>query len=169
MGDYLLKGYKMLATSCDECSTILLEDKSGMKYCIACKELDTDTEKDNPVTSAIAARSLVQEGSSITNGKSAIPQFSRLDLYSSPSSGEPPTVTMAITNDHIQSESPITSLGGLTPELQSEAVSTLCSKISWACEQLKVSTSVDHCIGLCNLIKASTDALQSLKVYNLQK
>lgn len=28
--------------------TILLEDKQGMKYCIACRELDTDTDKDDP-------------------------------------------------------------------------------------------------------------------------
>jgi hypothetical protein len=28
--------------------TILLETTSGEKYCIACKELDEDAEKDNP-------------------------------------------------------------------------------------------------------------------------
>ena len=28
--------------------TILLQDKHGVNYCVACKELDTDTDKDDP-------------------------------------------------------------------------------------------------------------------------
>ena len=28
--------------------TILLQDKEGENYCIACRELDTDTSKDDP-------------------------------------------------------------------------------------------------------------------------
>lgn len=49
MGEYLLKGYKMLGVTCDICETILLETKTGEKYCIACRELDEDAGKDNPV------------------------------------------------------------------------------------------------------------------------
>ncbi|XP_062609466.1 protein ZNRD2-like [Saccostrea cucullata] len=41
MGDYLLKGYKMLGNVCEVCDTILLEDKQAQKYCIACRELET--------------------------------------------------------------------------------------------------------------------------------
>merc|ERR1712083_1293484 len=38
MGDYLLKGYTMLATTCDTgCGTIELKDKQGKKYCVACE------------------------------------------------------------------------------------------------------------------------------------
>ena len=40
MGDYLLKGYKMLATSCPICSTIELADRAGAVYCVACMEVD---------------------------------------------------------------------------------------------------------------------------------
>ena len=32
MGDYLLKGYKMLATSCTICFTVELQDRSGHKF-----------------------------------------------------------------------------------------------------------------------------------------
>ena len=47
MGDYLLKGYKMLATSCRACGTIELQDREGKLYCVACMEVryeyDIDT------------------------------------------------------------------------------------------------------------------------------
>lgn len=62
MGDYLLKGYKMLSDICDVCSTILLEDRQRNKYCIACSEVDTmENVKDNPVLSDVAAQRLVEE------------------------------------------------------------------------------------------------------------
>uniref|UniRef100_A0A023G158 Putative sjogren's syndrome/scleroderma autoantigen 1 protein n=1 Tax=Amblyomma parvum TaxID=251391 RepID=A0A023G158_AMBPA len=62
MGDYLLKGYKMLSDVCDICSTILLEDRQRKTYCIACSEVDTmENVKDNPVLSDAAAQRLVQE------------------------------------------------------------------------------------------------------------
>ncbi|BFZ11662.1 hypothetical protein BsWGS_14702 [Bradybaena similaris] len=48
MSGYLLKGYKMLGSACPSCDTILLQDRQGVKYCIACSELDSDTDKDNP-------------------------------------------------------------------------------------------------------------------------
>ncbi|BFZ11663.1 hypothetical protein BsWGS_14701 [Bradybaena similaris] len=49
MSGYLLKGYKMLGSACPSCDTILLQDRQGVKYCIACSELDSDTDKDNPL------------------------------------------------------------------------------------------------------------------------
>ncbi|GFS02841.1 sjoegren syndrome/scleroderma autoantigen 1 [Elysia marginata] len=48
MSSYLLKGYKMLGSQCTICATILLQDRSGVKHCVACEELQCDTEKDNP-------------------------------------------------------------------------------------------------------------------------
>lgn len=79
MGDYLLKGYKMLGECCDACGvsgcvgdgcralnngekvecwnkcvlcfqTILLQDKQQKNYCVSCQELDSDVDKDNPGT-----------------------------------------------------------------------------------------------------------------------
>ncbi|KAL5009295.1 hypothetical protein ScPMuIL_014876 [Solemya velum] len=61
MGDYLLKGYTMLGTTCEECQTILLRNKMGKNYCISCSELDSDTDKDDPVVSQEAALSQVRE------------------------------------------------------------------------------------------------------------
>ncbi|XP_063044123.1 protein ZNRD2 [Engraulis encrasicolus] len=61
MGDYLLKGYKMLGDCCQHCSTILLEDRQKNIYCVACQELDSDLDKDNPALNAQAALSQVRE------------------------------------------------------------------------------------------------------------
>ncbi|EFX83495.1 protein ZNRD2-like [Daphnia pulex] len=57
MGSYLLKGYKMLASECPTCGTIELQDKKNKIYCIACEEIDTDIQKDNPALSEKAASS----------------------------------------------------------------------------------------------------------------
>uniref|UniRef100_A0A2K6GP86 Zinc ribbon domain containing 2 n=1 Tax=Propithecus coquereli TaxID=379532 RepID=A0A2K6GP86_PROCO len=48
MGDYLLRGYRMLGETCADCGTILLQDKQRKIYCVACQELDSDVDKDNP-------------------------------------------------------------------------------------------------------------------------
>ncbi|XP_076049079.1 uncharacterized protein LOC143029855 isoform X1 [Oratosquilla oratoria] len=61
MGQYLLKGYKMLASACPVCDCVLLEDRQKNKYCIGCCEVDADTRKDNPAVSEEAARRTVAE------------------------------------------------------------------------------------------------------------
>jgi len=62
MGDYLLKGYKMLATNCRLCYTIELQDKQGQIYCVACQEIDChETSKDDPVLSEEAAGQVIAE------------------------------------------------------------------------------------------------------------
>lgn len=62
MGDYLLKGYKMLASSCEECGCILLQDKQSNNYCVACSELEAEGSKDDPAVSQVAALSKIREG-----------------------------------------------------------------------------------------------------------
>ncbi|XP_005998149.1 protein ZNRD2 [Latimeria chalumnae] len=61
IGDYLLKGYKMLGDCCEECGTILIQDRQKKNYCVACQELDSDVDKDNPALNAQAALSQVRE------------------------------------------------------------------------------------------------------------
>ncbi|XP_022093118.1 Sjoegren syndrome/scleroderma autoantigen 1 homolog isoform X2 [Acanthaster planci] len=61
MGDYLLKGYRMLGSCCGVCGTILLRDRQQQDYCVCCNELETDLAKDDPAVSAKAARSQVEE------------------------------------------------------------------------------------------------------------
>jgi len=77
MGQYLLKGYKMLGTNCTACGCILMQDKQKIDYCVACMELDTDTDKDNPAVSRTAARSLEEERRNLMEERrSQIPQLS---------------------------------------------------------------------------------------------
>ncbi|KAI8784969.1 Sjoegren syndrome/scleroderma autoantigen 1, partial [Biomphalaria glabrata] len=64
MSTYLLKGYKMLGSVCSECDTIILQDRQGQNYCVACSELDSEEDKDNPVLNPAAASSLAKELSS---------------------------------------------------------------------------------------------------------
>ncbi|XP_061174810.1 protein ZNRD2-like [Saccostrea echinata] len=173
MGDYLLKGYKMLGNVCEVCDTILLEDKQAQKYCIACRELDTDTCKDDPVVSSTAARSLTEERQGMTQTIGLASQSSvrnptvqgqqhilphttdsRLDLYE----------TGAQNLQKLSGGSQ--SVGAHHISACNSAVDSLCDKIKWASEELKHSSGVEYSIQLCNLIKASADALQSLKSLN---
>lgn len=64
MGDYLLKGYKMLASSCDDCGCILLQDKQNQLHCVACNECEVEGSKDDPALSQLAADSKIREGAS---------------------------------------------------------------------------------------------------------
>ncbi|KAI2560971.1 zinc ribbon domain containing 2, partial [Homo sapiens] len=59
MGDYLLRGYRMLGETCADCGTILLQDKQRKIYCVACQELDSDVDKDNPGGAAAVGHVLV--------------------------------------------------------------------------------------------------------------
>ena len=43
MGQYMLKGYRMLDAMCPVCSAVLLQtpiSEGGMKYCVGCMEVD---------------------------------------------------------------------------------------------------------------------------------
>merc|ERR550519_1791798 len=67
MGDYMLKGYRMLATLCPICECVELQDRQGAKYCVACQEVDCqETSKDNPALSQRAASGVRAEEAFIT-------------------------------------------------------------------------------------------------------
>ena len=62
MSEYLLKGYKMLATTCPKCMSIELKTREGEIYCVACSEVDCEeTSKDNPLLNRQAAESQLRE------------------------------------------------------------------------------------------------------------
>ena len=73
MGNYLLKGYKMLATTCNVCGTIELEDKQKKIYCVACEEVDCEeNSKDNPAINPQAARTTMAEARMLSEVESQI-------------------------------------------------------------------------------------------------
>ena len=53
----------MLATTCEVCGTVELQDKQGKIYCVACEEIDCEeNSKDNPAVNPRAARNQIAEG-----------------------------------------------------------------------------------------------------------
>lgn len=165
MGDYLLKGYKMLGATCQECDTILLQDKQGQNYCIACKELDTDTSKDDPVVSTAAARSQILEGTTAdvddTDDLSYMVRQQEATSQVSTTQGISPArvAIPTVTSSGISSQ----SVMSLETVNFNEAVDVLCQKILWATSELQKTNSVEYSIQLSQLIKASADGIQSLK------
>ncbi|XP_071080318.1 protein ZNRD2-like [Haliotis cracherodii] len=168
MGDYLLKGYKMLGTVCT-CGTILLQDKQGSNYCIACSELDSDADKDNPVRNQAAALSQVREqqlSSERLVGEESVEQ-------SAPPSGPgatPATHPTPTTHSHDSVTSTVPSTLRLTSGMQAvispvvpESVDILHRKLAWASKELQQTSSVEYSIQLCQLIKHCADAIHSLQ------
>jgi len=71
MSEYLLKGYRMLATTCHKCMSIELKTREGQIYCVACSEVDCEeTSKDNPLLNRQAAESQLRENAVIAASKS---------------------------------------------------------------------------------------------------
>jgi len=118
MGDYLLKGYKMLATSCQVCFTVELQDRSGLKFCVACQEVDChETSKDDPALSRLAAERVVEE-QQFSTGTTSSEQSQREQICVSIASPEHPPSTqttfssIAATSQTSQTIPTSSGLGG---------------------------------------------------------
>jgi len=189
MGQYLLKGYKMLAITCPTCDTILLEDKQTNKYCIGCCEIDADTKKDNPAVSEEAARKTVAE----THHRTALQDkpvdsvgtprgFAAPTFQNRPSTSQSnnsinqaqnnsydnrPTTTNLVCNEVSADTEDNMSIKSLKypSELQADlnnALSAVREKMVWATQQLQSSSSVQHSQQLIGLITESCKAISAL-------
>merc|ERR1739838_112478 len=194
MGQYLLKGYKMLAITCPTCDTILLEDKQTNKYCIGCSEVDADTKKDNPAVSEEAARKTVEE----THHRNPALQDKPVDSVGTPRGFALPTMqnrpstsqsnnsTNQAQNNFYDNRPTTTNLGcnevsadsednisikslKCHSELQADlnnALSAVREKMVWATQQLQSSSSVQHSQQLIGLITESCKAISALNRLN---
>ncbi|XP_070774016.1 protein ZNRD2 isoform X1 [Enoplosus armatus] len=187
MGDYLLKGYKMLGECCDVCGTILLQDKQQKNYCVSCQELDSDVDKDNPALNAQAALSQVRErqlaaqspASSQAPELNGVPSSSQASVSvprpehceGAAAGGRaallPPAVpsppTPASTTAVAPTRPPVCpQIAALRPVLQ-EAEEAVLTKLRWATTQLQSSASLESSIQLCSLIASCASSLRSLK------
>ncbi|XP_026183317.1 protein ZNRD2 [Mastacembelus armatus] len=189
MGDYLLKGYKMLGECCDVCGTILLQDRQQKNYCVSCQELDSDIDKDNPALNAQAALSQVRErqlaaqspapsqapelngGPSNIQTSVSVPQPRPEHCEGAAAGGRGPLVLPAVPTPSPPSST--TTLApprpsvcpqgtALRPVLQ-EAEEAVLTKLRWATTQLQSSTSLEASIQLCSLIASCANSLRSLK------
>ncbi|XP_051900993.1 protein ZNRD2 [Pristis pectinata] len=154
MGDYLLKGYRMLADSCVECGTVLLQDKKQKTYCVACQELNSDLDKDNPALNPQAALSQVRERQRLYNGH---PQDLSVDTR--PPEPPKPAATSPVPPPEAAASLPCCTLAGAA----GEAERALLRKMAWACGELERAASVEYSSQLCGLIRSCADSLHSLK------
>lgn len=175
MGQYLLKGYKMLATTCPVCDCVLLEDRNSSKYCIGCCEVDADTKKDNPAVNEEAARKAVEEiQHRQKQDKEESPfrtELFRLQNSSKTTSNKASTASLSVatstTDTHhtkakINSES--LSIHGVDfSEDVPRVMSVLKEKLVWASSQLQATTSVPEARSLAELISESCKAITALR------
>ncbi|XP_038643391.1 protein ZNRD2 isoform X2 [Scyliorhinus canicula] len=165
MGDYLLKGYRMLADSCQECGTVLLQDKKQKNYCVACQELDSDVDKDNPALNPQAALSQVRERQRVFNGhEEPHPSRSTPDL---PADGR---ALPAPCPERPEPAPPRAEGDAAAPRpaiprapAHGEAERAVLQKLAWASGELERASSVEYSSQLCVLIRNCADSLHSLK------
>ena len=152
MGDYLLKGHKMLATTCLKCSTIEMEDKQGRIYCIGCAEVDNqETAKDDPVIDARAARSQLLER--------PLPEVPKRMRASKPLPPEPVAANECVSSG-------IMVVSGMKEEA-TECAEVVLRKMSDAKKVLNVTSlmgdEVQAARDLVGLIKDCAECLEALK------
>lgn len=154
MGDYLLKGYKMLGESCDTCGTILLQDRQKKLLCVSCQELDSDTEKDNPVLNPQAALSQMREHQLCLQVREQSSQDNTPSQNPRAASSSKPTLN------------PVPSHRDTTPMVSESiqfAETVLLEKIKWASLELQETSSVEYSSQLCALIGSCAQSLHSLR------
>lgn len=179
MGQYLLKGYKMLAITCPVCDCILLEDRTKNKYCIGCCEVDADTKKDNPAVSEEAARKAVEEIQhrqrqdkevsplfksevKVTNhekSKSLLPGSALVSSSSVATLAAEPQQCLQRAQ-----ESKSLTIHGI--DISGDVTSVLCAlreKLSWAGNQLSSTSSVHEARNIADLISECCKAIAALR------
>lgn len=163
MGDYLLKGYRMLATTCNSCGTIELQDKQGRLYCVACSEVDCDeNSKDNPVLSASAAsHQIAEEGERHVN---VVPSTS--SRISAEVLNRPTTIsTVTSRTPQLSIAAPTTTSYTVTPsgDVVHESLAAVLDKMQSATRALATTDNVETSKNLVCLIKECADCILSLK------
>lgn len=185
MGDYLLKGYKMLGSTCPYCETILLRTKQGVDYCVACSELDSDATKDDPALNEIAAQRQAQESqlkevpsvseasggakrlAATSSASSSALNAARSTSNSRKSSNLPPGDVGAkgsVSVDDV--DRPLPQADFATPSIEAQlrgAVDAVLRKLEWATGLLVQTQDIDTCVRLCGLIKSCAETVRALR------
>uniref|UniRef100_A0A3Q0SZJ2 Zinc ribbon domain containing 2 n=1 Tax=Amphilophus citrinellus TaxID=61819 RepID=A0A3Q0SZJ2_AMPCI len=189
MGDYLLKGYKMLGECCEVCGTILLQDRQQKNYCVSCQELDSDIDKDNPALNPQAALSQVRErqlasqspapshtpelneSPSSSQGNMSVPQPRPEHCEGAAAGGRTPLPPPAVPSPSAPASTAVLAptRPSVTPQSSAqrlvlqEAEEAVLTKLRWATNQLQSSASLEASIQLCSLITSCANSLRSLK------
>jgi len=190
MGDYMLKGYRMLATLCPICECVELQDRQGAKYCVACQEVDChETSKDNPALSQQAASGVRAEGAlnisqpppsspaaiASPPAAAAAPSATSIDpdliprIESQPqvSTGATPRVRYERVRGQLQTttqswSSSLRSVPEDTQPILDNSLAVVTEKLSWATNQLHQEEDVVRASHLAVLVRELTQTLRVL-------
>ncbi|XP_067400003.1 protein ZNRD2 isoform X2 [Emydura macquarii macquarii] len=169
MGDYMLKGYRMLGECCEECGTILLQDKQKKLYCVACQELNSDIDKDNPALNAQAALSQVREHQLASTTEETTPLGYLPAAHQQPPVPRPEHCEGAASGLRAAATAATMPqvLPAPTPTLPANPVAAaedaILQKLGWASQELKRSPSIELSLQLCSLIRSCAESLKCLK------
>ncbi|XP_038620836.1 protein ZNRD2 [Tachyglossus aculeatus] len=162
MGDYLLRGYRMLGDTCAECGTILLQDKQKKLYCVACQELNSDVDKDNPALNAQAALSQAREHQ-LASTAEAPPAPGAAPQPPVPRPEHCEGAAAALRGAARGRSAPTPPSPPPAPEVLAAAQAALLQKLGWAAAELGSATSLETSIQLCALVRACAEALRGLR------
>jgi len=150
MGQYLLKGYRMLDAMCPVCSAILLQTpigEGGMKYCVGCMEVDvvqtstlTTVEKKPKTTTT-----RVEEPGNKLVSKAKVKVKATF---------KPPTAQIGQGDD---------GGGGGGGDVSVEAVATVERKMRWILEQLDATTQVAQVSELLDLLQKCQTTIEQFR------
>jgi len=167
MGEYMLKGHKMLATCCPICTTIEMQDRQGKVYCIACTEIDNDENaKDNPLLNRDAATRTLAESAE-----------RRQDRPQASSSGIPPAITTSSSRSTSESAAAIMArlqppsaagaeVGGhheVAKVAVNDSLDVVVRKLRGVTQALAATDNVEQSRDYVTLIKECADAIISLR------
>uniref|UniRef100_A0A8V0X0C7 Sjoegren syndrome/scleroderma autoantigen 1 n=1 Tax=Gallus gallus TaxID=9031 RepID=A0A8V0X0C7_CHICK len=155
LGQYLLRGYRMLGSCCPQCQTILLQDRQQQLYCVTCQELEGDkgygmgltpcpplsTAPQPPPCHPDAPRPKHCEGAAAAAGHPPPPP--------PPSPPRPPSPPPP-TPYHI-------------PAAVAAAEAAVLGKLRWAAQELPPHPTAEGSAQLCVLIRSCAEALRALR------
>lgn len=144
MGQYMLKGYRMLDKQCPICFNVLLQTPAAQgatQYCVSCIDLGaaTATVKEPPKKVSKAKLKPKEKPTSMASGDGPLPAH---EPVATPAA----TKTTATTSCAIE-----------------EGADALEAKIAWAASELNASSSIAAAKELVGLMKECSEALLSLK------
>ncbi|XP_067170905.1 protein ZNRD2 isoform X2 [Apteryx mantelli] len=137
-----------------ERKTILLQDKQRQLYCVACQELDSDADKDDPALNAQAALSQAREHQRAGASGGPRPAARRPEHCEGAAPPEPAAAAAPPAEPGPPEEA---------AEVLAAARAAVLRKLAWAARELPRSASAEAGVQLCALVRACAEALRGLQ------
>uniref|UniRef100_A0A914WFK4 Sjoegren syndrome/scleroderma autoantigen 1 n=1 Tax=Plectus sambesii TaxID=2011161 RepID=A0A914WFK4_9BILA len=167
MGSYLLRGYKMLDEYCPTCSNILMEDRQGTLYCVACEEIDNvRPNQQSQGTGAVAEISL-EDSANLYRLGSGVQLSAASHGSTSVDVGVPANVES--TNRRSLADKATVACPFTAPTVSSaacgrdspiaDAVRVVEQKLKWATDKLRTTQNVKESCELVDLMRSCADMI----------